>query len=133
MANGKSLPFCLSHHRCARRPARAEVRTCGVRFSVLWRHSCRHLPDVEMNLAVARQSVSHKPRAHASATSFDNQLELPNPENLGDPSLDFVNMRDHARCEKSLRHFAFTGQSEFRKPLVPLSGRYVRIGIQPIL
>src|SRR5207247_3264768 len=48
-------------------------------------------------------------------------------------SFDFRSMRNHVRCEKRLGHFAFTNEKEFRKSLVPLSSRYFRIGIQPIL
>jgi hypothetical protein len=46
---------------------------------------------------------------------------------------NFFTMRNHFRFEKRFRQFAFTSQSEFRKPLVPLALWHFWIGVQPIL
>ncbi len=91
MAIGKSLPSCVGPFRmnhlqaetvspyrlvfritAARGFLRAVVRTRGVRFSVPWRHSCRHMPDVEMNLSerpLNRAPQSGRPGASRSLSS----------------------------------------------------------------
>ena len=40
---------------------------CGARLSVPWRHSCRHMPELDMNVDAARQSMRHNRRRVALA------------------------------------------------------------------